>query len=111
MRRSFMTWSKEWPRALACSAYRVRQIWRRGVLWTSTVRTTYEETHGFGKEKQKKIRYTYSLYKSFGERILVGLKTPQQGYMVVAVCLLFWKLLARLPRPREWRRCNGHLLA
>lgn len=37
------------------------------------------------KERRKQARDTYSLYKGFGVRILVGLKTLDRGHMIVAV--------------------------
>ncbi|CBJ32219.1 hypothetical protein Esi_0318_0021 [Ectocarpus siliculosus] len=89
MRRIFMPWSKELPKALVCSAYHVRQIWRRGVIWTTAVRTAMSPTRkrmGFGKEKQKKTRDRRNLYEGFQERILVGLKPLLRGHMFVAVC-------------------------
>ncbi|CAM9997192.1 unnamed protein product [Ectocarpus sp. 12 AP-2014] len=57
MRRSLLPWSKELPRALACSAYRVRQIWGRGVIWMSAVRTAMSPTRkrmGLGRKSKSK---------------------------------------------------------
>ncbi|CAM9314379.1 unnamed protein product [Ectocarpus sp. 13 AM-2016] len=70
MRWSFMTWSKEWPRALACSTYRVRQIWRRGVIWTSTVRTAMRPTRkrmGLGRKSKRNPVHVQPVQEFRGE--------------------------------------------